>query len=80
MALLVALLVAGPSGARVTHLAISWDAGFRGTARSLVEAVGASNVVGKWHFQISKRPRAGGLADGTPWPFCFQVDTRVQGF
>ena len=60
-------------------LAISWHASFSGTARSAGEAVKTSNV-GKWHSSNFKKVARGRPADGTPWPFCFQVDMRGQGF
>ncbi len=59
--------------------AISWFPGFCGVARSAGEAVKTSNV-GRWNSSNFKKVARGRPADGTPWPFCFQVDTRGQGF
>jgi hypothetical protein len=60
-------------------LAISWYASFCGAAGPAGEAEKTSNF-GKWHSSNFKKVARGRPADGTLWPFYFQVGTRGQGF
>ncbi len=59
--------------------AISWLASFCAAARPAGETVKTSNV-DKWHSSSFKKVACGRPADGTPWPFYFQVDMRAAGF